>query len=395
MRLICTIPGGQTRENAYEFSYFLTAQKISNECEEAISEQGTPIYHIWIQEEDDVERAQEFYQDYQINPSDPRFRSHDEEAIRAQEKKLLEEENKKTSERPPPLRRSRVLSPAPYGKVSTFLLITVALLFVIGLFQKGIHSPPKFSGVAQAPILPPIDKALIYDYPAYFELRDDLLAIYPKKDIEEQKPPSEEAQAIIQKLNQTPYWIGLYDRVVNHLKNRNLPLRYQGPIFEKIGQGQVWRLFTPALLHFDLLHIFFNVLWFILLGNQIEFRIKSFRYLLLIILSALASNTAQYLMSGSFFMGLSGVVVGLAAFIWARQQVAPWEGYLLNRLTLVFLGIFVLGMFFLQLIFFFIQLFGSFELGISIANTAHLTGGIVGYLLGRLHFFSLQPQKKQ
>lgn len=394
MRLICTIPSDQTHENPFEFSYFLTTQKIANDCEEVIPTDGSPPYHrIWIIDEDQVDAARLHYQEYHANPTDPKFRVHDQEAIRIQEQKLLEAENEKAEERPAPLRRNRALSPAPYGKITTFLLLVVVFLFILSFFQKGIQSSPKLNGIAQSPLLPPIAKALIYDYPAYFDLRDQLLTFYTKKDIEEKKPLSEEALAILKKMEKTPYWQGIYDRFVAHIKDPNFPLVYKGPIFEKISQGQIWRLFTPALLHFDLLHIFFNVLWFILLGNQIEYRIRSFRYLLLIIATALTSNLTQYLMSGPFFMGLSGIVVGLAAFIWARQQVAPWEGYLLHKLTLVFLAIFVLGMLALQVIFFFFQIYTSFELGFAIANTAHLTGGITGYLLGRLRFFSLQNKK--
>src|SRR5262249_32793246 len=133
-------------------------------------------------------------------------------------------------------------------------------------------------------------------------------------------------------------------------------------------------------------------LWFILLGNQIEFRIGSVRYLLFILITGILSNTAQYLMSGPFFMGLSGIVVGMAAFIWARQQIAPWEGYLLHRFTLIFLAIFVIGMFVLQVLFFFMQIFGKLEMPFGIANTAHLVGGITGYLLGRMRLFTLRPK---
>ena len=155
-------------------------------------------------------------------------------------------------------------------------------------------------------------------------------------------------------------------------------------MFGDILEGQVWRLFTPSLLHFDFLHIFFNVLWFILLGNQIEYRIGPARYLGMIFVLGILTNTCQYIVSGPFFMGLSGIVCGMAAFIWARQQVAPWEGYLLHRFTLVFLAIFVVGMFLLQLIFFMMQTFATFELNIGIANTAHISGAIIGYLMGRM-----------
>ncbi len=395
MRLICTISSESADENPYEFSYFLSTQKISNECEEVTPSDGSVPYHrIWIYDEDHVDQACQLYQEYHHNPKDSRFRIHDEETIRVQEQKVLEEEpeqaNTATS-----LRRSRVFSPAPYGKISLLILFIVVVLFVFALAQKGIHMAPKLEGVAEAPLVPPIEKALIYDYPSYFELRDALLALYTSKDIEEKQPLSEEALVLVRQMKRTPYWTGLYDRVVKHLQDPSFPISYQGPIFEKIGQGQVWRLFTPALLHFDLLHIFFNVLWFILLGNQIEYRIGSFRYLLLILVTALISNTSQYLMSGSFFMGLSGIVCGMAAFIWARQQTAPWEGYLLHRLTLLFLAIFVFGMFALQFVFFFLETFSSFKMNVLIANTAHIAGGISGYLLGRLRFFALQHVKNK
>jgi len=244
----------------------------------------------------------------------------------------------------------------------------------------------------QAPLLSNVEQNLIYDFPTYFAIRDELYKIYTPKEIEEKEPPSAQASQLIQNLRKTPVWMGIYDRFILHYRNPDIPLSYNGPLFEKIGQGEVWRLFTPTLLHFDLLHIFFNMLWFILLGNQIEFRLGWLRYLILILVAGIISNTAQYLMSGPFFMGLSGVVVGLAAFIWARQLKAPWEGYLLHRFTLIFLGIFVVGMFVLQTIFFFLQILGNFELTIGIANTAHLTGALVGYLLGQLRFFSTFPK---
>lgn len=389
MRLICTIID-QGRENPYEFSYYLTSQGIENDCEDVSGEQEKPASRIWVYDEDQFERAQQLYQDYHADPSNPRYRAHYEEAIRAHEKKLLKSEEQPKSERPP--RPRRILSPAPYGVVSILILCIVTGLFIWSLTGRGSLIPPKIQGVIQAPILSPVEKALIYDYPTYFQLRDELLKLYPPKEIEEKKPPSPKARSLVEKLRQTPTWMGIYDRFVTHFRYPAIPLSYKGPMFEKIQQGEVWRLFTPALLHFDLLHIFFNVLWFILLGNQIEYRLGWYRYVILILAIAIVSNTAQYLMSGPFFMGLSGIVVGMAGFIWARQQKAPWEGYLLHRFTLIFLMIFVIGMFLLQIVFFILQLVGKFELTIGIANTAHLTGGLVGYLMGRMRLFSLKPK---
>jgi len=386
MRLICTINTDQTDENPYEFSYYLTSQGVDNECEELSDE----TYRIWVYEEDLVDKSLALYEEYKANPHDPRYRAHYESAIRAEQDKLLKEQKEEEPQLMARPRKRRLLSPAPYGPISILILLIVVTLFMWAQIQRGTIIPPKVQGIIQAPLLSPVERTMIYDYPTYFQERDKLFSIYTPKDIEEKKAPSSEARQLIQELRHTPTWMGIYDRVVMAIRTPDYKLAYDGPMFEKISQGEVWRIITPTLLHFDLLHIFFNVLWFILLGNQIEFRLGWWRYLLLILIAGIISNASQYLMSGPFFMGLSGVVCGMAAFIWARQQVAPWEGYLLHRFTLIFLAIFVVGMFLLQVVFFILQILGKFELTVGIANTAHLTGALVGYLLGRMRFFSIQ-----
>jgi GlpG protein len=56
--------------------------------------------------------------------------------------------------------------------------------------------------------------------------------------------------------------------------------------------------------------------------------------------------------------------------------------------TIKFIAIFIFGMAGIQLISFLIELFSGPSVSPGIANTAHLTGGVVGYVLGRLKFFS-------
>jgi hypothetical protein len=69
--------------------------------------------------------------------------------------------------------------------------------------------------------------------------------------------------------------------------------------------------------------------------------------------------------------------------------VAPWEGYLLARATLWFVGVYVVGLFLLQLTAFIVALTGtSWLLATGMANTAHLTGAAVGYLIGRKNWLT-------
>jgi GlpG protein len=177
------------------------------------------------------------------------------------------------------------------------------------------------------------------------------------------------------------HWSGIYDGL---LGKGDL----QGPLFPQIAEGEIWRLFTPIFLHGDLLHILFNMLWLWLLGRPIEHRIGVWKSLLLTAVCAAVSNTAQYLMSGPLFLGYSGVILGLAGFIWMRERVAPWEGYPIQKGTFWFLGVFVLAILGLQIGSLVVQLTVGKQFPLVIANTAHIVGALVGLVLGRFSFFA-------
>jgi GlpG protein len=107
----------------------------------------------------------------------------------------------------------------------------------------------------------------------------------------------------------------------------------------------------------------------------------------LVILIAIVSNVAQYLMGGPYFIGISGVVVGLGGFIWMRQRKAPWEGYSVQKSALLLLFFFVGAMVALDGVIWGLRLFFTKLPTLQIANTAHVVGGITGILLGRLPWF--------
>lgn len=93
-------------------------------------------------------------------------------------------------------------------------------------------------------------------------------------------------------------------------------------------------------------------------------------------------------MSGPFFIGYSGIITALAGFIWMRERLAPWEGYPLNRGTIYFLLFFILAILGLQVAAFFIQVLTTYDFAPNIANTAHISGAVIGALLGRRKFFA-------
>src|SRR5262249_3368053 len=158
-------------------------------------------------------------------------------------------------------------------------------------------------------------------------------------------------------------------------------------------EGEIWRLFSPALLHLNVFHLFFNMIWLVVLGKLIEEKIGSWRYLFFVLFVGVVSNTAQYLMSGPNFIGISGVIVGMLGFIWARQQRAAWEGYNVLPGVISFMFFFILAMLGIQVFAFIMQVLWNQSFMPAIANTAHIVGGITGYLLGCMNAFSLKTTK--
>jgi GlpG protein len=137
--------------------------------------------------------------------------------------------------------------------------------------------------------------------------------------------------------------------------------------------GQLWRVITPVFLHFGLMHIVFNSLWLWELGGMIERRQGAVRILGLVFLIAAGSNIAQAISSVSLFGGMSGVIYGLLGYIVIWNRLRPTQVFPLAKgvaiVMLVWLLVCVAG---------FTELLG---LG-SIANTAHVSGLLLGFVLG-------------
>ncbi|WP_373387953.1 rhomboid family intramembrane serine protease [Pseudomonas alcaligenes] len=158
---------------------------------------------------------------------------------------------------------------------------------------------------------------------------------------------------------------------------------YFQPWLASLEAGQWWRLVSPMLIHFGILHLAMNALWYWELGRRIEFRQGGFALLGLTLLFGLLSNFAQFWFGGpSLFGGLSGVLYGLLGYCWIFQLLAPTPAYVLPR-----------GVLAMMLIWLLVCLTGVIDtLGFgSIANAAHVGGllagcaaGLVGGALARL-----------
>jgi len=147
-----------------------------------------------------------------------------------------------------------------------------------------------------------------------------------------------------------------------------------GGFLPEVMHGQIWRLFTPILMHDDLgrdpLHLIFNMLWLYQLGSMIEARKNSLFLFGFIAVSAALSNVAQYRAHGPSFLGMSGVVYALAGYIWIRGKYDRASGLYLSPQNVAILLIW--------LVVCYTGLIGP------IANTAHLVGLLTGMAWGGL-----------
>jgi GlpG protein len=365
MRLIGTIAN---ENQAQKIILFLQSKGIDTQCEPAFeAATGYMDYHLWVINEDQFNEAKEYFLTFQQSPSDPLFDAAPPIVI-APPKELSEEE---------PVEK-RVSTPLTFF----FLGLSVFLFFWNGVEEFSLQQ----RGFLMRPFaMTSIQAQLMYDLPAPFAAFQEILQkAEPDQTFD---TLSRSMQSAIQTPAQTSYWQGIYKWLILKIKGQDTKA-VEGPLFTKIREGEIWRLFSPCVLHGGFLHILFNMLWLWVLGRPIEERIGFMKTFLLTLSAGIGSNAVQYLMSGPLFVGYSGIIMGLAAFIWMRQRLAPWEGYPLSRSTIYFLFLFIAAIFVLSLGSFFLQLFMKTPLVPNIANTAHIAGGIIGLLLARLQFFS-------
>ena len=151
---------------------------------------------------------------------------------------------------------------------------------------------------------------------------------------------------------------------------------YFATLEQTLSEGQWWRMITPIFVHFGLLHLAMNSMWYWELGRRIEQRQGASMLLGLTLLFGVISNLSQYAFGGpGIFGGLSGVLFGLLGHCWLFQKVSPNEAYRLPP-----------GVVVLMLVWLVICLTGVVDVvsfgTLAIANAAHVGGLVAGCITG-------------
>jgi len=149
-----------------------------------------------------------------------------------------------------------------------------------------------------------------------------------------------------------------------------------GSLGEALAAGQIWRLLSPAFIHFGWMHLIFNLLWLWYFGRQVEALQGSLHMALLLLAAGIGANLAQYATGTVLFGGMSGVDFALLGYVWLMSRRAPRSGFFVPQMLVVFM----LG----WLVFAMTDVAALVGFG-NVANEAHLGGLVVGLVLGWYH----------
>ncbi len=139
-----------------------------------------------------------------------------------------------------------------------------------------------------------------------------------------------------------------------------------------LENGQLWRVFTPMLIHFGLIHLLFNMLWLKDLGSTIEREHKIWFLPLMVLVISGISNVGQYYWppESPTFGGMSGVVYGLLGYSWVRGRFNPKARLVISQTIMMWMMAW--------LVICFTGVVGP------VANGAHVVGLAVGAIWGYL-----------
>nr|WP_297766896.1 rhomboid family intramembrane serine protease [uncultured Butyrivibrio sp.] len=152
-----------------------------------------------------------------------------------------------------------------------------------------------------------------------------------------------------------------------------------------VGNSEYYRLFSSMFMHWDINHLFNNMMVLLLVGAVIEHYLGHLAYLFLYIIAGLSGNlmSMYYEIIKSNYrisLGASGATMGIVGFlvVWLvinRKSLAKDKSMLLRLVLLL--------MFVVEACFFQAQ-----------ANTqAHLGGFLAGFIMGMINIIMFNNRK--
>ena len=255
-----------TEQKARSFHSFLLQKGIQNSYEPDNPSAEKPFYRMWIQKEEDFKDASELFLQFNQNPQDSLFQ--------------IKEETKKEEIIEPSV--VQIHTSQKWRGITPFLIFICCFLFLWNSFQESQIIKDKGALALQVSLTPLMQK-MLFDYPKAFEELGQFIQTHPMKTFQNVDELPLETQLEFKRIETIPSWKGIL-QLFPSIRKEGLQAIAQVPMFEKIRQGQIWRLVTPIFLHRDFLHILFNMAWLFLFGKQLDLKIGKRKMLVLVLL---------------------------------------------------------------------------------------------------------------
>ena len=159
----------------------------------------------------------------------------------------------------------------------------------------------------------------------------------------------------------------------------NIPFTETFLLSEKtIGNWQIWGLITYIFLHGGLWHLFGNMYFLWILGDNVEDKIGTVKFGLCFLLCGIAGGLLQLLIEPANVVGASGAIAGIMAMY---LVYFPWVKF---RLILFFFPLYIPNTWFF-LVWIAQNLLGMYESeGSGVAFACHIGGFLCGFVLAKM-----------
>ena len=340
MRMIGTVA---SEVEAERFTAYLLTLKIDAFAEKS---DASDAWLVWIEHDDLIDRGREELAAFTAAPGDPKYAVvSDANRIRREKQKAAERRQKNFTDV-----RTNWSGARRFATPVTLALVGLCVLTFLAVQGRDGMNRRVFSALLFQP---------------------------PQISIDESGQPAGDFGAMIQSHEKSGWSLGT----------------------DAVRHGQIWRLFSPMLLHYGLGHIFFNMLWLLSMGGRLEARKGPLMMILVVLIGALVAHCGQaaweiyrtpapgagavghdLFLFGVGFGGMSGVNYAIFGFLWIYGRLRPSDGLVLQPQDIgLALGWLVLCM---------------TPLIPNVANAAHVMGLVAGVAMAWVYVRGLRGPRR-
>jgi membrane associated rhomboid family serine protease len=181
--------------------------------------------------------------------------------------------------------------------------------------------------------------------------------------------------------------------------NKELIVQNYGLSFNKLFYLRDYKtLITHMFLHANFTHLFFNMFYLWIFGNNIEDELGAFKFLLFYILGGIVAAILQLLFISDVNINLIGASGAVSAILGAYLKLYPTAPILTLYFFFIFIGLTYVPAFVFIIFWFIFNLLNLFfNFYSNVAYLAHIAGFIFGFLFIDIfkNLFSFRTKKRR